>query len=93
MSRTASPLRVGERSARETPIEMVSRWAKMGCDELNSAKMGTRWLQMDKIKDKRRQDGAQMRKMEDFSSVLGPPGGYEHQEASNSAASRGAGEG
>ena len=36
--------------------------------------MGIRWLKMGKMSDKMRQDGAKMRKMEDVSSVLGPPG-------------------
>ena len=48
---------------------------------------------MGKVSDKMRQDGAKMRKMEDVSSVLGPSGGEGYQEASNSAAGRGPGEG
>ena len=54
--------------------------------------MSIRRLKTGKMSDKMRQDGAKMRKMKDVSSVLGPSGGYEHQGASNSAASRGAGE-
>ena len=53
--------------------------------------MSIRWLKMGKLSDKMRQDVAKMRKMTDVSSVLGPSGGYEHQGASNNAASRGAG--
>ena len=55
--------------------------------------MGISWLKKGKMSDKMRQDGAKMRKMKDVSSVLAPLGGYEHLRASNSAASRGAGEG
>ena len=55
--------------------------------------MSIRRLKTGKMSDKMRQDGAKMRNMKDVSSVLGPPGGYEPQEASNNAASRGPGEG
>ena len=55
--------------------------------------MGIRWLKMGKMSDKMRQDGAKMRKMEDVSSVLGPPGGYGYLRTNNTAAGRGAGEG
>ena len=55
--------------------------------------MSIRRLKTGKMSDKMRQDGAKMRKMKDVSSVLGPSGGYEHQEASNSFPSRGPGEG
>ena len=48
---------------------------------------------MGKVSDKMRQDGAKMRKMEDVSSVLGSSGRGEYLQTSNSAASRGAGEG
>ena len=54
--------------------------------------MSVRWLKMDKISDKMRQDGAKMRKMKDVSSISGSSGGHEHQEASNNFPSRGAGE-
>ena len=55
--------------------------------------MSTSWLKMDKMSDKMRQDGGKMRKMKDVSSVLGTSGGEGYQGASNTAASRGAGEG
>ena len=54
--------------------------------------MSIRWLKMAKISDKMRQDGAKMRKMKDVSSVLGPSGGEEYHQGSNTAAGRGAGE-
>ena len=50
-------------------------------------------LKMRKMSDKMRQDGGKMRKMKDVSSVLGPLGGEGYLQASNRAASRGAGEG
>ena len=55
--------------------------------------MSIRRLKTGKMSDKMRQDGAKMRKMKDVSSVLGPLGGHEERGTSNSAASRGAGEG
>ena len=54
--------------------------------------MCIRWLKMDKISGKMRQDVAKIRKMKDVSSVLGPSGGEEYHQASNNAAGRGAGE-
>ena len=55
--------------------------------------MGIRWLKMGRMSDKMRQDGGEMRQMRDVSSVLGPLGGEGYLQASNRAASRGAGEG
>ena len=53
----------------------MPRWPqnapKFGQDVLRRAKRTIRWLKMDKINGKMRQDGAKMRKMKDVSS--GPP--------------------
>ena len=54
--------------------------------------MGIRWLKMDKMSDKMRQDGGKMRKMKDVSSVLGPSRGEDLHRAANNTASRGPGE-
>ena len=54
--------------------------------------MSRSWLNMGKMNDKMRQDGAKMRKMKDVSSVLAPPGGEGLHRAANSAAGRGPGE-
>ena len=56
--------------------KMAPRRAKLGEDELSSAKMGIRWAKTDKVSDKMRLDGAKMRKMQDVSSVLGPLRAY-----------------
>ena len=54
--------------------------------------MGISWLKMGNMSDKMRQDGAKMRKMEDVSSVLGPPGRCECVRPANKFSGRGAGE-
>ena len=45
---------------------------KFGQDVLRRAKRTIRWLKMDKISGKMRQDGAKVRKMKDVPSVLDP---------------------
>ena len=54
--------------------------------------MSIRWLKIDKISDKMRQDVAKMRKMKDVSSVFDPGRRYEGEQSANNLASRRPGE-
>ena len=69
---------------------MTLRWPqegpKLSQDELRWVNIGMRWLKMDKIRDKMRQDSAKMRKMRDVSSVGAPWRGYEGVQPANNPA-------